>query len=174
MPDAEVLFVAHHGSNTSTCKELLEAITPETAVISVGYNTYGHPTQKVTRPAGKIRDHRAAHGYRRRDHHRRRGRVKRYGKTVLRQKGNAARLRRACKKSPRQRPGKALSSLGARRTIFSRTSFRAWRAACVGTEGDEFNAKRIDSPAPVANDIAEALDAMPFFGDRTFRGAARI
>ena len=42
------------------------------------------------------------------------------------------------------------------------------RAACVGTEGDEFNAKRIDSPAPVANDIAEALDAMPFFGDRTF------
>ena len=47
MPDAEVLFVAHHGSNTSTCRELLEAITPETAVISVGYNTYGHPTQKV-------------------------------------------------------------------------------------------------------------------------------
>ena len=47
MPDAEVLFVAHHGSNTSTCKELLEAITPETAVISVGYNTYGHPTQRV-------------------------------------------------------------------------------------------------------------------------------
>lgn len=47
MPDAELLFVAHHGSNTSTCKELLEAITPETAVISVGYNTYGHPTQKV-------------------------------------------------------------------------------------------------------------------------------
>lgn len=47
LPDAEVLFVAHHGSNTSTCKELLEAITPETAVISVGYNTYGHPTQKV-------------------------------------------------------------------------------------------------------------------------------
>lgn len=47
LPDAEVLFVAHHGSNTSTCKELLEAITPETAVICVGYNTYGHPTQKV-------------------------------------------------------------------------------------------------------------------------------
>lgn len=47
MPDAEVLFVAHHGSNTSTCKQLLEAITPETAVISVGYNTYGHPKQKV-------------------------------------------------------------------------------------------------------------------------------
>ena len=47
MPDAEVLFVAHHGSNTSTCKQLLEAITPETAIISVGYNTYGHPTQRV-------------------------------------------------------------------------------------------------------------------------------
>lgn len=47
MPDAEVLFVAHHGSNTSTCKELLEAIAPETAIISVGYNTYGHPTEKV-------------------------------------------------------------------------------------------------------------------------------
>ena len=36
------------------------------------------------------------------------------------------------------------------------------RTACVGTAEDEFNAKRIDSPAPAANDIAEALNAMPF------------
>ena len=42
------------------------------------------------------------------------------------------------------------------------------RAACVGTAEDEFNVKRMDCPAPTANDIAEALNAMPFFGDRTF------
>ena len=42
------------------------------------------------------------------------------------------------------------------------------RTACVGTQDDEFDAKRIDSPAPEADDIAEALDAMPFFGSRTF------
>lgn len=42
------------------------------------------------------------------------------------------------------------------------------RAACVGTEEDEFNAKRIDAPAPAAEDVAEAINAMPFFGERTF------
>lgn len=42
------------------------------------------------------------------------------------------------------------------------------RAACVGGEDDAFDAKRIDAPAPAADDIADALDAMPFFGERTF------
>lgn len=43
----EVLIVGHHGSKTSTCVELLEAGTPEIAIISVGENNYGHPTKEV-------------------------------------------------------------------------------------------------------------------------------
>ncbi len=46
-PDVEVLFAGHHGSKYSTCTELLEATRPETVVICVGENTYGHPTEEV-------------------------------------------------------------------------------------------------------------------------------
>ena len=41
-----VLVAGHHGSRDSTGEALLEQITPETAVISVGAdNSYGHPAQ---------------------------------------------------------------------------------------------------------------------------------
>ncbi|MBR6557318.1 MAG: ComEC/Rec2 family competence protein, partial [Clostridia bacterium] len=43
LPDLEILSVAHHGSKYSTSALFLSAVTPETAVISVGENTYGHP-----------------------------------------------------------------------------------------------------------------------------------
>lgn len=43
LPDVELLIVGHHGSASSTGMRLLEAVTPETAVISVGENSYGHP-----------------------------------------------------------------------------------------------------------------------------------
>ena len=46
-PDIEVLFAGHHGSKYSTCSELLEATLPETVIICVGKNSYGHPTQEV-------------------------------------------------------------------------------------------------------------------------------
>lgn len=46
--DMELLVVGHHGSRYSTDEALLDDITPETALISVGAgNTYGHPTQEV-------------------------------------------------------------------------------------------------------------------------------
>lgn len=47
LPDIELLVAGHHGSASSTSKELLEAVTPEYAVISVGYNSYGHPAPET-------------------------------------------------------------------------------------------------------------------------------
>lgn len=47
LPDIELLVVGHHGSRYSSCDEFLSAVTPEEAIISVGYNTYGHPTEET-------------------------------------------------------------------------------------------------------------------------------
>lgn len=47
IPDIELLMVGHHGSPGSTCEELLDELRPELAIISVGYNTYGHPSDRV-------------------------------------------------------------------------------------------------------------------------------
>jgi competence protein ComEC len=47
-PEADLLKVAHHGSATSTIPQLLAAVHPRFAVISVGArNTYGHPRREV-------------------------------------------------------------------------------------------------------------------------------
>lgn len=47
LPDIECLIVGHHGSASSTTDFLLDTLMPETAVISVGENSYGHPTPEV-------------------------------------------------------------------------------------------------------------------------------
>lgn len=47
LPDGELIVAGHHGAKSSTGEVLLDAFTPETALISVGYNNYGHPTQEV-------------------------------------------------------------------------------------------------------------------------------
>ncbi len=44
----DFLKVGHHGSNTSTSKELISAVKPTYSFISVGKNNrYGHPTKEV-------------------------------------------------------------------------------------------------------------------------------
>ena len=40
-------MAGHHGSANSTGETLLEALQPETVLISVGKNSYGHPTEEV-------------------------------------------------------------------------------------------------------------------------------
>lgn len=47
LPDIEVLVVGHHGSRYSTSEELLAATTPEVGIVSVGTNSYGHPTTEA-------------------------------------------------------------------------------------------------------------------------------
>ncbi len=42
-----VLKVAHHGSKYSSSQRFLEAMQPKLAVISVGKNSFGHPTPEV-------------------------------------------------------------------------------------------------------------------------------
>lgn len=45
--DCDILKVAHHGSKTSSSSFILNMITPQVSVISVGENSYGHPNKKV-------------------------------------------------------------------------------------------------------------------------------
>lgn len=47
LTDIEVLIAGHHGSASSTSELLLDALTPETCLIPVGYNTYGHPAAET-------------------------------------------------------------------------------------------------------------------------------
>lgn len=45
--DVDVLKVAHHGSDKSTSLDFLNQTKPEYAIISVGENNYGYPTNTV-------------------------------------------------------------------------------------------------------------------------------
>lgn len=47
LPDIEALVVGHHGSKSSTSEALLDTLHPEVAAISVGSNSYGHPTPQT-------------------------------------------------------------------------------------------------------------------------------
>jgi competence protein ComEC len=47
LPDIELLVAGHHGSSKSTGEALLDASSPEVAVISTGQNSYGHPSAET-------------------------------------------------------------------------------------------------------------------------------
>ena len=48
LPDIDLLIVGHHGSRYASSELLLDAVQPETAVISVGSgNSYGFPTEET-------------------------------------------------------------------------------------------------------------------------------
>lgn len=44
---SDILKVGHHGSATSTNLEFLDKVNPSIAVITVGKNLFGHPSQKI-------------------------------------------------------------------------------------------------------------------------------
>ncbi len=47
LPRSELLIAGHHGSRYSNSFDLVYAVRPETVVVSVGYNSYGHPTDEA-------------------------------------------------------------------------------------------------------------------------------
>jgi competence protein ComEC len=48
VPDVEILKVGHHGSNTASSQDFIDAIKPEIAIYMAGEgNSYGHPHQET-------------------------------------------------------------------------------------------------------------------------------
>ncbi len=47
LKNLDFLKVSHHGSSDASCDEFLEEICPKNAIISVGKNSYGHPSRAV-------------------------------------------------------------------------------------------------------------------------------
>jgi competence protein ComEC len=47
LSEVELVKVGHHGSKYSTSADFLKTISPELAVISVGKNSFGHPTNET-------------------------------------------------------------------------------------------------------------------------------
>ena len=52
--DVDVCKVTHHGSKTSTTDAWLSATDPEVCILSVGSNSFGHPTSEAL---GRLHDH---------------------------------------------------------------------------------------------------------------------
>ncbi len=57
LPDIDVLVAGHHGSGRATSNGLLDGVSPEAAILSVGANSYGHPAQETL---ARLREHNVA------------------------------------------------------------------------------------------------------------------
>lgn len=51
---ADILKVAHHGSNYSSCSEFLEAVSPKLGLISCDETSYGHPGKETMKRFEKL------------------------------------------------------------------------------------------------------------------------
>lgn len=51
LPQIDLLIIGHHGSKTSSSPELMSFCEGASGIVSVGYNTYGHPTEEVLQRA---------------------------------------------------------------------------------------------------------------------------
>ncbi len=47
LPDGELFVAGHHGSKHSSSEALISAFRAESALVSAGYNSYGHPSQEA-------------------------------------------------------------------------------------------------------------------------------
>ena len=55
LPEIDFLAVGHHGSKTSSSDELMQHLGKDAkAIISVGYNTYGHPSEETINTLFKV------------------------------------------------------------------------------------------------------------------------
>ena len=54
---ADILKIAHHGSRYSSCEKFIAVAAPKIAVIQVGKNTYGHPSEEVIK---RLEEHKIA------------------------------------------------------------------------------------------------------------------
>ena len=55
LPEIDFLAVGHHGSKTSCSEELMRCLGKDAkAIISVGYNTYGHPAEETIQSLLKV------------------------------------------------------------------------------------------------------------------------
>jgi len=52
---ADVIKIAHHGSDTSTSEAFLDSVKPKAAIICVGRNNFGHPCESIL---NLLEDHR--------------------------------------------------------------------------------------------------------------------
>lgn len=52
--DSDFLKVGHHGSKYSSTPTFVAAVSPEVAAISVGKNSYGHPTAQALAELGRV------------------------------------------------------------------------------------------------------------------------
>ncbi len=51
---SDILKVGHHGSPGSSNKDFLATVSPVFAIISVGKNTYGHPSERVIKKLERV------------------------------------------------------------------------------------------------------------------------